>query len=75
MVGGSDNLLYPMLVGNRLRLHTVPALISIIGGVTVFGPSGLILGPLAIAITASLLETWRRRVSEWETEGGGLLPR
>jgi predicted PurR-regulated permease PerM len=67
--------LYPVLVGNRLSLHSVPALISIIGGVAVFGPSGLILGPLAMAITASLLETWRRRVSEWETADGGLLPR
>jgi predicted PurR-regulated permease PerM len=75
VVGGIDNLLYPVLVGNRLSLHSVPALISIIGGVAVFGPSGLILGPLAMAITASLLETWRRRVSEWETADGGLLPR
>jgi hypothetical protein len=24
IIGGIDNLLYPILVGNRLRLHTVP---------------------------------------------------
>jgi len=61
VVGGIDNLLYPMLVGNRMKLHTVPAFVAVVGGLIVFGPSGLILGPLAITITASLLEIWRAR--------------
>ena len=74
VVGGIDNLVYPILVGNRLRLHTVPALISIIGGVAVFGPSGLIIGPLAVAITASLLETWRTRTNEWRIADDPLRP-
>jgi predicted PurR-regulated permease PerM len=29
VVGGIDNILRPMFVGNRLRLHTIPAFISI----------------------------------------------
>lgn len=66
VIGTIDNLLYPILVGNRLKLHTVPALISIIGGVTLFGPSGLILGPIAMAMTASLLEIWRPHIAQWE---------
>jgi predicted PurR-regulated permease PerM len=63
VVGGIDNLLYPMLVGNRLRLHTVPAFVSVVGGLVVFGASGVILGPLAVTITLSLLEIWRVRTS------------
>jgi predicted PurR-regulated permease PerM len=63
VVGGIDNLLYPMLVGNRLRLHTVPAFVSVVGGLVVFGASGVILGPLAVSITLSLLEIWRARMS------------
>lgn len=51
VVGGIDNVLYPMLVGNRLRLHTVPAFVSVVGGLVVFGASGVILGPLAVTIT------------------------
>jgi predicted PurR-regulated permease PerM len=31
VVSSIDNLLYPMLVGNRLKLHTVPAFISLVG--------------------------------------------
>jgi predicted PurR-regulated permease PerM len=63
VVGGIDNVLYPMLVGNRLRLHTVPAFVSVVGGLAVFGASGVILGPLAVTITLSLLEIWRARTS------------
>jgi predicted PurR-regulated permease PerM len=62
VVGGIDNLLYPMLVGNRLKLHTVPAFISIVGGLILFGASGLLLGPLIVTVTVFCLEIWRVRV-------------
>ncbi|MCY7354302.1 MAG: AI-2E family transporter [Lysobacter sp.] len=61
VVGGIDNLLYPMLVGRRLKMHTVIAFVSIVGGLILFGSSGLILGPLIFAITRLLLEVWSRR--------------
>jgi predicted PurR-regulated permease PerM len=61
-IGGIDNLLYPLLVGNRLKLHTVPAFLSIVGGLILFGAAGLILGPLTIALTVFLLELWRVHV-------------
>jgi predicted PurR-regulated permease PerM len=64
VVGGIDNLLYPMLVGDRLRLHTVPAFISIVGGLVLFGPSGLILGPLAVTVTLFLFRIWRTPLEE-----------
>jgi predicted PurR-regulated permease PerM len=65
VVGSIDNFLYPLLVGNRVKLHTVPALIAIIGGVSLLGASGLIVGPVVMAVTASLLDVWRARVSSW----------
>jgi predicted PurR-regulated permease PerM len=61
IVGGIDNVIYPILVGNRLRLHTIPAFMAIIGGLIVFGPSGLILGPVVLTATMSLLEIWQHR--------------
>ena len=61
VVGGIDNLLRPILVGNRLKLHTILAFFSIVGGLVLFGPSGLILGPVALTITTVLLEIWRDR--------------
>ena len=66
IVGGIDNVLYPILVGNRLKLHTILAFISVVGGLILFGPSGLVLGPLALTITVMLLEIWRNRTTAWE---------
>ncbi len=59
VVGGVNNVLYPIFVGNRLRLHTVPTFISIVGGLALFGAPGLILGPLVVTITMLLLGTWK----------------
>jgi len=83
VVGTIDNLLRPVLVGNRLRLHTVLAFISVVGGLMWFGPAGLILGPVALTITTELLQAWLNHrtsiplartepdaISRLENEGG-----
>lgn len=61
VVGGIDNVLRPILLGDRLKLHTIVAFISVVGGLMLLGPSGLILGPVALTITTELLENWRKR--------------
>jgi len=61
IVANIDNVLRPALMGDRLKLHTAPMFISILGGLALFGPSGVVLGPVAITTTLALLETWRNR--------------
>ncbi|MEO8244298.1 MAG: AI-2E family transporter [bacterium] len=58
VVGSIDNILRPTFVGSRLRLHTIPAFISIVGGLVLFGAPGFILGPLAATITMLLVQFW-----------------
>jgi len=58
VVGTVDNLLRPILVGRRLKQHTVLAFISVVGGILVFGPAGLVLGPVALTATSVLLKIW-----------------
>jgi predicted PurR-regulated permease PerM len=53
-------VLRPMLIGNRLRLHTIPAFISVVGGLLLFGAPGFILGPLAATTTLLLSQFWVR---------------
>jgi len=60
VVGTIDNLLRPVLVGNRLKLHTVLAFLSVVGGIILFGPVGILLGPVTLTLTTSLLEVWPR---------------
>ena len=68
VVGGIDNVLRPMFVGNRLRLHTIPAFISIVGGLLLFGAPGFILGPLAATVTMLLVEFWIRQEATRQTD-------
>lgn len=67
VVGGIDNLLRPIFVGNRLRLHTITAFISIVGGLLLFGAPGFILGPLAATMTMLVVEFWTRHEASSQT--------
>jgi predicted PurR-regulated permease PerM len=54
-----DNVLFPLLVGGRLQMHTIPTFVSLVGGVLTFGPAGLILGPVILSTTVFLIGFWR----------------
>jgi predicted PurR-regulated permease PerM len=56
-----DNVLYPLLVAGELRLHTLAVFFAMLGGLIAFGVSGVVLGPVILAVTYGLLELWRIR--------------
>jgi predicted PurR-regulated permease PerM len=58
----ADNLLYPVLVGRRLQMHTLPVFIAIIGGLSLFGAAGLVLGPAVLCLAIELLAVWKKRL-------------
>ncbi|HVL57346.1 MAG TPA: AI-2E family transporter [Burkholderiaceae bacterium] len=61
IVGLIDNLLYPVVVGRYLHIHTALLLLAMIGGLFVFGVVGFFVGPVVLAVTIVLLEIWRER--------------
>jgi predicted PurR-regulated permease PerM len=66
VVGLVDNVLYPILVGRRLMMHTVASFIAVAGGLVLFGPHGIVLGPVIVAGSQTLLEIWRKRaIAGW----------
>jgi predicted PurR-regulated permease PerM len=54
VVGLIDNLLRPRLVGQDAKLPDLMILISTLGGLTLFGAVGLIVGPMIAALFASV---------------------
>jgi predicted PurR-regulated permease PerM len=46
VVGGIDNLLRPYIVGRSARLPDLLVLVSTLGGLVMFGATGLIVGPV-----------------------------
>jgi predicted PurR-regulated permease PerM len=61
VIGLVDNILYPSLVGGRLRLHTLVVFIAMVGGLSVFGAAGLFLGPALVTLALELRRVWRVR--------------
>jgi predicted PurR-regulated permease PerM len=68
VVGLIDNIVYPILVGQRLAIHSMVSFIAIVGGLILFGPHGIVLGPIIVAGAFALLEIWRNRLDLEQAE-------
>jgi predicted PurR-regulated permease PerM len=55
-----DNILRPKLLGGQGNVHPLLTFFSVLGGLSLFGMVGLILGPLLLAIMLSLLDVYQR---------------
>jgi predicted PurR-regulated permease PerM len=53
-----DNVLRPWLLSGRARMNGLLVLISLLGGVSVFGSLGLVLGPTLMATAIGILRTY-----------------
>ena len=60
-----DNVLRPILVGNRTHLHELVVFFSVLGGLQVFGMLGIVAGPVIAAMAIALVDIWRRSAGTW----------
>jgi predicted PurR-regulated permease PerM len=58
MVGVVDNVIRPWLISGRAEMGGLVIFISVLGGITVFGMLGVVLGPIIVATAASLLDLY-----------------
>jgi predicted PurR-regulated permease PerM len=56
VVGTIDNFLRPIFISGRAQISTLPVFIGAIGGVATFGPIGLFLGPIVIALVLAFIQ-------------------
>ena len=79
LVRAIENFLYPVLVKDRLRVPSVSIFVSLVGGLLLFGWSGLVLGPVILTVTSALLEICGNRLGKPQagiqsTDRAGLSP-
>lgn len=67
-VGLIDNFLRPRLIERNEKVHPLLVLLSVFGGMSLFGPMGFILGPLALSLFLALLDIYPALVLEREEE-------
>jgi len=53
-----DNVLKPMLIKRGVDLPLILIIAGVIGGIISFGVIGLFIGPVILAVTYTLLESW-----------------
>lgn len=63
VVSTSDNILRPMLVGKDAKMSDLMVLISTLGGLSLFGAVGIILGPVIAALFTSVWFIFREAFS------------
>jgi predicted PurR-regulated permease PerM len=64
-----DNLLRPKLIKNQTKLPELFIFFSVLGGISVFGLLGIVLGPVVLAITLGLLQTFKHENDETQQMG------
>jgi predicted PurR-regulated permease PerM len=58
IISSVDNIIKPLVIGGRTKLHTLLVFFSVLGGIKFLGFLGFILGPLIAALCLSLLEIY-----------------
>jgi predicted PurR-regulated permease PerM len=58
IVASIDNVLRPAILSDRAQMHGLLMFVSLLGGVTLFGLLGIVLGPLVSAMVIALFEAY-----------------
>jgi predicted PurR-regulated permease PerM len=58
LVGALDNVLRPILIRRGVDLPMLLIIAGVIGGLMAFGVLGLFVGPVILAVTYTLLQSW-----------------
>lgn len=62
LVGMIDNILSPYIISKNTEVPSLFILFSILGGISLMGPIGIIMGPLTISFLYSLVSIYRKEI-------------
>lgn len=64
IVGMIDNLLSPIIIGNKINLPPLLILFSVLGGISLLGAVGILIGPLIISLLYTLISIYRNEFKQ-----------
>ena len=59
IVGLVDNFVSPYIVGQKIQLPSLIILFSVLGGISLLGPVGILIGPLTVSLLFTLISIYR----------------
>lgn len=72
VVGLVDNALRPWLVGRGVNIHPLLILLSVLGGISVLGASGILFGPIILSLFLVLGDIYIDLTRKWEKDFDGV---
>lgn len=66
VISNLDNILRPKIIGAKARVHPILVLLGVLGGLSLFGFIGLILGPVMLALLMTFVDIYEEEKSELE---------
>lgn len=73
VISTADNIVRPLVLSGRVKLHTLLIFFSLLGGVKAFGIVGLFTGPIIVSVAMALLKILEEERLEWQ-RGSAALP-
>lgn len=64
MVGMVDNFLSPMIISKRTNVSPLLILFAVLGGISLLGPIGVLIGPLTISLLYTLISIYRHEFKQ-----------
>jgi predicted PurR-regulated permease PerM len=55
LVSSADNVVRPLFISGRGQISTLPVFVGLLGGISAFGPIGLVVGPVVVALALALI--------------------
>jgi len=62
LVGTIDNILSPYIISRDTEIPPILTLFAILGGISLMGPVGLLIGPLVLSLLYSLVSIYRKEI-------------
>jgi len=63
-VGLIDNFLSPVIVGKKIQISQFLILFSVLGGIALLGPIGILIGPLAVSLLYTLVSIYQNEFKQ-----------
>jgi predicted PurR-regulated permease PerM len=58
VVSSVDNLIRPLVISSATRIPFLLVMFGVLGGLVAFGPVGLFLGPVVLAVLLGVWQEW-----------------
>ncbi len=72
VIGLIDNVSRPFLVGRGVDIHPLLILLSVLGGISALGPSGILFGPIIASLFLVLCDIYIEFTTRWAKDFDGI---